>query len=435
MYRNILPFCFLTILSAPFALAGPTVISPTNGSTVTPSVHFSAAAGSTSCAHGVASMGIYTGPGQLAYVSNGATLNTTLTLAVGTHNTVVEQWDYCGGASTTAIQITVTDKTGVFVTSPANSSTVSSSAHFVATATTSCSKGVAAMGIYTAPYKKAYVVSGASLNTVLTLSPGTYSAAVTEWDNCGGASSTPVKFTVSGANTVSGGKTLSDLQAKQGWKGYGELPPKYDICSSCGSGLSWSMTPGISSPSLSGKAAKFTIAGTVPYADILWNNHLIGDGSSQGLPDSSHTLVQTLHDFTYDAYFYGDNLSLSENIEFDIGQFFNGMGFMFGTQCQIVNGQVWGIWNNAGKWVPTSIPCKPKSNAWNHVVMRFERTSGNQLLYKSITLNGITSTINKSYAPFSAPGWWGVVINFQLDGNYKLSDYSVYVDRLNLTYN
>jgi hypothetical protein len=290
------------------------------------------------------------------------------------------------------------------------------------------------MGIYTAPYQKAYVVSGASLNTTLTLSSGTYNAAVTEWDNCGGASSTPVKFTVSGT-APSAAKTLSDLQAKQGWKGYGELPPKYAICSSCGTGLSWSMTPGISSPSVSGKAAKFTIAGTVPYADVLWNNHLIGDNSSQGLPDSSHTLVQTLHNFTYDAYFYGNDLSLSENIEFDIGQFFNGMGFMFGTQCQIVNGQVWGIWNNAGKWVPTSIPCKPKSNAWNHVVIQFERTSGNQMLYKSITLNGITSTINKSYAPFSAPGWWGVAINFQLDGNYKLSDYSVYVDKLNLIYN
>ena len=431
MYRNVFLFVFVAILLAPFALAGPIVTNPKNGSTVSPSARFSATAGSTSCAHGVASMGIYTGSGQLAHVSNGTSLNTTLTLAPGTYNTVVQQWDYCGGASSTAIRITVTNKTGVFVTSPANSSAVSSDVHFVATATTPCSKGVAAMGIYTAPYQKAYVVNGGSLDTVLTLSSGTYNAAVTAWDNCGGASSTPV------AITVSAGKTLSDLQAKQGWKGYGELPPKYDICSNCGSGLSWSMTPGITSPSVSGKAAKFTIAGSVPYADILWNNHLIGDGSSQGMPDSSHSLVQNLHNFTYDAYFYGTNLSLSENIEFDIAQFFHGMGFMYGTQCQIVNGQVWGIWNPAaGKWVPTSIPCKPNSNAWNHVIIRFERTSGNQLLYRSITLNGITSTINKTYSPFSAPsGWWGVAVNFQLDGDYKLSDYSVYVDKLNVTYN
>ena len=30
--------------------------------------------------------------------------------------------------------------------------------------------------------------------------------------------------------------------------------------------------------------------------------------------------------------------------------------------------------------------------------------------------------------------WWGVAVNFQLDGDYKLSDYSVYVDKMNISY-
>ena len=46
------------------------------------------------------------------------------------------------------------------------------------------------MGIYTAPYQLAYTVSGASLNTSLTFSPGTYHTTVEEWDNCGGAATT-----------------------------------------------------------------------------------------------------------------------------------------------------------------------------------------------------------------------------------------------------
>jgi len=109
-------------------------------------------------------------------------------------------------------------------------------------------------------------------------------------------------------------------------------------------------------------------------------------------------------------------LQLAENLEFDIGQFFDNLGLMFGTQCQMVNGQVWGIWDNVnGRWVSTKAPCHPLNNSWNHLTIQFERTSSNDLMYKTITLNGVTSTINATYPPFSAPGWYGIVVNFQLD--------------------
>ena len=433
MQKSILLIVCSFALMAPAAFAGIKVSAPSNGATVSSPVHYSATAGSTSCSKGVASMGIYTSPGVLAYVANGTSLSTDLSLSPGTYNTTVEQWDYCGGASTAAVTITVSGSTGVYVTSPANNSTVTSPVNFAATATTTCSKGIASMGIYTAPNQKAYVVSGASLNTNLTLSAGTYNTTVEEWDNCGGASTKAVTITVSGGS--SGGSTFTSLQNSKGWTGYGELAPKYDICSSCGPGVTWSMKQGITSPSKDSKAAQFNIGGTTAYSDVLWNNHVIGDGSSQGLPDSDHTLVKSLHNFTYDVYFYGTDLSLSENLEFDIGQFFDNLSLMFGTQCQIVNGSVWGIWDNVnGHWVSTSAPCKPNNNSWNHLTIEFERTSSNDLKYKTITLNGVTSTINATYAPTSAPGWNGVAINFQLDGNYKQSDYTVYLDELTITY-
>ena len=432
MYKCALLFLSFFAVLISSAFAGVTVTSPAKGATMQSPVHFAATAGSTSCSKGVASMGIYTAPGVLAYVTNGTSLSTDLTLSAGTYSTTVEQWDYCGGASSTPITITVSSSSGVFVTSPSKNSTVSSPVHFAATATTTCSKGVASMGIYTAPYQKAYTVSGASLSTDLTLSAGTYNTTVEEWDNCGGAKSTPVTVTVSGGSS---GSSFSSLQASKGWTGYGELPPLYNICSSCGSGVTWSMSQNVTSPSMDNKATKFSLGGTTPYADVLWNNHLIGDGSSQGMPDTDHTLVPTLHNFTYDTYFYGTNLSLSENLEFDIAQFVDDKGLMFGTQCQIVNGSVWGLWDPLhGKWVSTTVPCKPLSNSWNHVTIKVQRTSSDQLLYESITLNGVTTTLNKTYSPFSAPGWWGIVVNFQLDGNYKQSDYSVYLDEFKFTY-
>ncbi len=90
---------------------------------------------------------------------------------------------------------------GVTVTSPGNNSSVSSPVKFVASATTSCSKGVAAMGVYTAPGVLAYKVNGASLNTTLNLSSGTYNVVVQDWDNCGGYAKTPITINVSGSGT------------------------------------------------------------------------------------------------------------------------------------------------------------------------------------------------------------------------------------------
>src|SRR5258706_6621909 len=186
--------CLLGIFAPAAFATGVTVTSPANGSTVSGSVSFVASA-TTSCSKGVASMGIYTAPGVLAYVVNGASLNTSLNLSSGTYNTTVEEWDYCGGAATKAITVTVSSQSGLHLTSPTNNGTSTSPVNFSATATTSCSKGVASMGIYTAPNQLAYVGNGASLNQNLTLSAGTYNATVTEWDYCGGAKPPPPQGT------------------------------------------------------------------------------------------------------------------------------------------------------------------------------------------------------------------------------------------------
>ncbi len=195
LIMGLLAFC------TPLAFAGVSVTSPANGATLQGPVLYVASA-TTSCSKGVGSMGIYTAPGVLAYVVNETSINTNLSLNPGTYNTVVEEWDNCGGAATTPITITVSSQSGVHVTSPANNGTVNSPVNFVATTTTSCSKGVGSMGIYTAPGVLASVVNGASMNTNLSLNPGTYNAVVEEWDNCGGAATTPVTITVSSQSGV-----------------------------------------------------------------------------------------------------------------------------------------------------------------------------------------------------------------------------------------
>ena len=57
----------------PLSPSSVQVTSPTNNSTVPPQVHFAATA-STTCAQGIATMGVYTAPNVLAYSVAGATL-------------------------------------------------------------------------------------------------------------------------------------------------------------------------------------------------------------------------------------------------------------------------------------------------------------------------------------------------------------------------
>ena len=230
---------------------------------------------------------------------------------------------------------------------------------------------------------------------------------------------------------------VSNLQKQKGWSGYALLPPSWGICTSCSAtspSVNWSRTPFVSSPSLSGASANHHIGGTHPYADILWNNHIIGNFSSQGIYDTSHTLVPTLHNFVYDVYFYANNIAASQALEFDINQFMAPQGFIWGHECRIAGGHEWDTYDNVHKkWVPTGIPCNPKNNAWNHLVIQVARTASNQLLFKSITLNGVTANVNITRAP-GKTSWNAVTINYQQDGNSKMTGYSIWLDRLNFSY-
>ncbi|MDP9161906.1 MAG: hypothetical protein M3O09_16975 [Acidobacteriota bacterium] len=327
---------------------------------------------------------------------------------------------------------------GVFVSAPSNGATVSTTIQYVATANAAC--GVSAMGIYTAPYQLAATSSGAKLNTLITLPPGTYHTVVQEWDNCGGSSKTPIDITVGGGGGGGGtpppqGKTFYELQRNGGqWQGFGMLKPNYMPCTNCWGPVTWWMGTGVSSPSRSGNSTKTSIAGNQPYNDAFWNNHLIGDFSTQGLPDTNHTLAPSLHDFTYDVWFFAPNVGAAEALEFDINQFVNGQAFIWGHECRVAGGHQWDIWDNVHQhWTPTGIPCNPNPNAWNHLVIHSQRTTDNHLLFKSITLNGQTSTLNRYDSPIPTT-WYGITINYQIDGNSWQQPYDVWLDDLNFTY-
>lgn len=99
-------FLALFSLSVTIAFATVKVTSPSAGSTVTSPVQYLATATAPSCSKGVASMGIYV-DNKLIYVAKGDKLDTAIKLAKGSEHTVVEEWDKCGKASVSTINLTV----------------------------------------------------------------------------------------------------------------------------------------------------------------------------------------------------------------------------------------------------------------------------------------------------------------------------------------
>jgi hypothetical protein len=188
---------------------------------------------------------------------------------------------------------------------------------------------------------------------------------------------------------------------------------------------------------MSGNATEFSLGGidgTAPYGDALFSAQLIGQNSPQ-LPDYDHSLLPTIHNFTYDTDFYVSDADVTQVLEFDISMYMDGVSMIWGQQCNHLGDGDWDIWNNVSKhWISAGVPCK-FTNGWNHLTIQVARESGNTLLYKSIALNGTTYTLNITYPPNSAPSnWWGVTANYQLDGNDKQTPYTTYLDNFKVTY-
>src|SRR5260221_14480074 len=75
---------------------------------------------------------------------------------------------------------------GITITSPGSGSTVQSPAHFVASSTSGCAKGIWAMGVYDGSVLMV-TTDGPTMDTNVSLTSGTHNNIVVQnWDKCGG---------------------------------------------------------------------------------------------------------------------------------------------------------------------------------------------------------------------------------------------------------
>ena len=264
-----------------------------------------------------------------------------------------------------------------------------------------------------------------SINTQLFVAPGQHTVEVMAEDKQGYISSTILNVTVTSQPSQ---VTISGIQNMPGWQSCAaDFPPGSgrdgQVCASGNPNPpTSSMTQNVSSPSMDGQSAQFSMSGPNGYSNELYFNAIAGGNNV------SH--------FTYDLYFYIDNPAAPQALEFDTNQTFGGYRWVWGSECNFKGETppMWDVWDDAsGIWRESSVPCNPfPANTWVHLVWQFERVN-NQVHYISLQVGDQTYNVDTYYN--NQPDWTLEEIDnaFQMDLAQPPVPYHVWLDKVNLT--
>ena len=431
--KKLFPYAILILVSitAP-AFATVYISKPSNGATVASPVNFVATA--TGCSWGVSSMGIYINNG-LKYKVGGGSLNTSLSLAQGSYNAVVVEWDKCGKATTASRSIKVTGTTGggSGATSPINISSPSSGEHVSSPFTLSASgsecqsQAVRTIGYSLDNSPDTILFRGSTtLDTKISESIGTHTVHVKTWNTSGAVCVAEVGVDVTyatdttTASVPSTATNLTSLQTLSNWKA---------VHDGATSGWSSGYMSLVGSPTYSGSSRKFT----TKYSNWGGERYSITFGDDR-----------TSQNFLWSGWVYLTGSSSSINsLEMDLDQTMsNGQTVVFGFQCDSSSG-TWDYSANAGSaanpkgyWKHSNVGCNPRrwsTYRWHHVEISYSRTTNGWLTYKSVTLDGVQKTLNATVFNARDLGWGSALtINFQVDGLGGSGSSTVYLDDLTL---
>ena len=406
---------------------------PQNGAVTNSPLHVAASATPDNPSAPIVAMQIYAN-GGLVYNGSGSTVDTYINLGAGNHEVVVQAWDAAGGTSVAPVYVTGSGS-GVFLSSPGANATLNGSAHVQATAFSPSQ--VTAMQIY----DNGVLVNetpGAAIDTTVNLSPGSHYLVVQAWDTTGTFFLNPVVVNVPGgdppplqpqaqtsppappapqggpqAYVAPNASAKFDIDQMPGWQNCGACSGR----NAAGPAVPYSMSEGVQSPSMDGKSAVFWLGGNAPFGSAIWWKQLGGNAGA------TH--------FVYDLYFYANNPGASQALEFDVNQAVGGRKYIFGTECDIVEGHAWRVWDTANNhWTSTGASCQINANSWNHLTWELERVNG-QTRFVAVTLNGYRQTVDKYFN--SKPGGYDELnVAFQMDGNRNQDDYQVWLDKVSL---
>ena len=83
-------------------------------------------------------------------------------------------------------------------------------------------------------------------------------------------------------------------------------------------------------------------------------------------------------------------------------------------------------------WLPRR-RARTAANTWNHLVFEFQRQTGGNVIFIAVTLNGKRSLVNLSmqHTPDTSSG---LDVAYQSDSNGVGTPYSVWLDKVSVTY-
>jgi hypothetical protein len=370
-------------------------------------------------------------------------VDTYLNLGVGNHEIVVKAWDTAGASSEAPVYVAGSGS-GVFLSSPGANASVNGSAHVQASAFSP--NQITATQIY----DNGNLVNqtpGTTVDTTINLTPGSHYVVVQAWDTTGTTFLNPVIVTVPGGDPPAlppapapsavpaaapppppapeAGGPQAYVAPNAGSHQDIDQMPGWQDCGSCagingaGPSVPYSMSEGAQSPSMDGNSAVFWLGGSTPWASAIWWKQLGGEDSA------AH--------FVYDLYFYMNDPGVSQALEFDVNESVDGRKYIYGTECDVAEGNAWRVWDTANAhWMPSGATCHINGNSWNHLTWELERVGG-QTHFIAVTLNGYRQVVDKYYN--SKPGGSHELnVAFQMDGNHASQNYQVWLDKVSLYY-
>jgi len=203
-------------------------------------------------------------------------------------------------------------------------------------------------------------------------------------------------------------------------------------CGNCGNNgatgptAAYSDTLGIATPSEDGSATQFSIAATVPFTNgYFYQKHA-------PVPTQIGALT-----YEFDLYIPTGSENLPQAIEFECQQILNGWVYNFSWQA-LYPGNQWRIFDYSLKqWDSTGIAfTRFTPGSWHHIMAEYHNdTVAHTVLHDALTVDGVRIPVNITHNAFFSGATNNQFTNaFQLDSNSVAAPYSVYVDKMKITY-
>jgi hypothetical protein len=206
----------------------------------------------------------------------------------------------------------------------------------------------------------------------------------------------------------------------------------WQTCGNCGNNgaqgkvATYTMTRGLTSPTLDGTStsAQFSIGGPYPYTNGYWFLR--------------HTAPTTnLKTLVYDFYLYVpvESAKAPQAIEFECQHTVNYYVHNFAWQADYAS-KVWRTFDYTNnKWVPTTVAFAGFTpGTWHHIVAQYHEEGANTV-HDALTVDGVRSVVNITRAGTPTTQSGASFTNaFQLDLNGVPTAYSVFVDKMTVSY-